>query len=147
MPEPTTDAMMVAPDTCLYCGYLIVRDRQGIRHRAASPCREPRPCEYRERELRWKDWLSGPPWARTLGRGGVPHIVRYGAPGLTVCGLPVRPESPTGGHGCRACLRAIESISYAWRYEQHWRESYGGSAVADLAIALGLRSAREESRA
>src|SRR5690606_15746627 len=71
------DPMMTAPDVCLYCGVLLARDAGGVRHRSESPCRDPRPCEDRERELRWDDWLTDPPWARPPARGGAPHIVRY----------------------------------------------------------------------
>lgn len=143
MAEPVMngDPMMTAPDVCLYCGYLLVRHGEEIRHRDPSPCRKPTPCKDRERELRWDDWRTDPQWARSIGGGGAPHIIRYGSPGVAVCGaLVATPLRRCRAHGCVACRNAWSHLEYAWRYERHWKQPYGGSAVADLAAALGLRA-------
>ena len=133
------DPMMTAPDVCLYCGVLLARDAGGVRHRSESPCRDPRPCEDRERELRWDDWLTDPPWARPPARGGAPHIVRYGTPGVAVCGaLTGVPQHGGRAHGCVACRTSWAHLGYAWQYERHWGRPYGGSGIVALAEALGL---------
>lgn len=134
-----TEPMMTAPDVCLYCGVLLARDASGVRHRSESPCRDPRPCEDRERELRWDEWLADPPWARPPARGGAPHIARYGTPGVAVCGAPTGPPQHGGrANGCIACRTSWAQLDYAWQYERHWRHPYGGSSIIALAEALGL---------
>lgn len=139
MSTATPRPMMTAPDVCLHCGHLLVRGGEGIQHRATTPCREPRSCEPRERELRWDEWRADPQWARSVGGGGAPHIIRYGTPGVAVCGALVGTTlRRSRAYGCRACRNAWSHIDYAWRYERHWKQPYGGSGIVALAEAVGL---------
>lgn len=138
--------MMVAPDVCLYCDHLLVRDDDGTRHRTDTPCRAATPCQERERELRWQEWLTSPPMARTPGRGGAAHVIRYGSTQIALCGKATGAASSRRitWPACRACLNAWSHIDYAWRYEKFWRKPYGGSGINDLAKTLGLRPDYEE---
>lgn len=96
--------IMRAPEVCVYCDVRLSGHDGTWAHVLATPCRQARPCDQAERDLRWEDWRRDAPQARAAGRDGAAHMLAYGTTDTALCGgrVVTRVPAESGMTSCRA---------------------------------------------